>query len=68
MAKARQVLKGIQKAGWELIGTESSHRKLRKGSRTVTFSYHDTVELGQTQLRIVAKQFGLTLDELRKLL
>jgi hypothetical protein len=41
---------------------------MQKGTRVETFSYHDSVELGQTQLRFVAKKFGMSLDELKRLL
>ena len=47
---------------------EGSHVKYRKGKRTEGFSYHDADELGQTQLRFIAKKFGMTLDELKKLI
>jgi hypothetical protein len=34
----------------------------------VTFAYHDSVELSNRELRDVAGQFGITLDELKSLL
>lgn len=68
MAKGRQVRKALEKAGWQPIRQSGSHVQLRKGSRTESFSYHDSVELGHTQLRFVAKKFGLSLDELKRLL
>ncbi len=68
MAKGRQVRKALQKAGWSRARQSGSHVQLQKGARTETFSYHDGVELGTTQLRIVARKFGLSLDELERLL
>jgi hypothetical protein len=41
---------------------------MRKAGRMETFSYHDNVELGETQLRFIAKKFDLTLEELKRLL
>ena len=70
MPKARKVLKGLtgSAGGWTEIGCEGSHHKLERAGRRVMFSYHDAHELGTTQLRIIARQFGYTLDELRGLL
>ncbi len=68
MAKGRQVRKALEKAGWTRVRQAGSHVHLQKGSRAETFSYHDSVELGQTQLRFVAKKFGLSLEELKRLL
>lgn len=66
--KARQVLAGIRKGGWIEIGCEGSHHRLKKGQLRGTFSYHDNLELGTVQLKLVAKQFGFTLAELKKLI
>ena len=68
MAKGRQVRTALEKAGWTRVRQSGSHAHLQKGSRLETFSYHDSVELGQTQLRFVAKKFGLSLEELKRLL
>lgn len=45
-----------------------SHHKLKKGNATRIFTYHDTVELGKVQLRDVAKDFGFTVEQLKKLI
>ena len=45
-----------------------SHRIYRKGSRTVPFAYHDGADLGGPAMAVVAKEFGMTVDELRRLL
>jgi predicted RNA binding protein YcfA (HicA-like mRNA interferase family) len=68
VAKGRQVRKALEKAGWTRIRQSGSHVHLQRGIRIETFAYHDSVELGQTQLRFVAKKFGLSLDELKRLL
>ncbi|MHB1501387.1 MAG: type II toxin-antitoxin system HicA family toxin [Candidatus Dormibacteria bacterium] len=66
MPKAERVLRALTKLGWEEVHCKGSHHKLRRGSDTQMFSYHPGVELGQTQLRIVAKDFGVSEAELKR--
>ena len=40
----------------------------RRGTKSAILAFHDKEDLGGPALAIVAKQFGLTLDELRRLL
>jgi hypothetical protein len=40
----------------------------RKEGRIEVFAYHDNVDLGGPRMAIVAKQFGVTIDQLRRLL
>jgi predicted RNA binding protein YcfA (HicA-like mRNA interferase family) len=68
VAKARRVRRAIEKAGWELVRIRGSHRIYRRGTVMVPFAYHDGADLGRTALAIVAKEFGMTVDELRRLL
>jgi predicted RNA binding protein YcfA (HicA-like mRNA interferase family) len=68
MAKARRVRAAIEKAGWTLVRIRGSHRIYRKGGRTVPFAYHDHADLGGPALAVVAREFGMTMDELRRLL
>jgi predicted RNA binding protein YcfA (HicA-like mRNA interferase family) len=68
VAKARQVRKALQKSGWTLVSIRGSHHVFRKDGRIEVFAYHDTVDLGGPRMAIVAKQFGLTVDQLRRLL
>ncbi len=68
VAKARQVKKALEKAGWTLVSIRGSHHVYRKEGRIEVFAYHDNVDLGRTRMAIVAKQFGLTIDHLRRLL
>jgi hypothetical protein len=35
---------------------------------TVPFAYHDGVDLGGPALAVVAREFGMSVDELRRLL
>ena len=68
MATALKVRRAIENAGWELVRTRGSHRIYRMGSATVPFAYHDGADLGGPAIAIVAKEFGMTLSELRRLL
>jgi predicted RNA binding protein YcfA (HicA-like mRNA interferase family) len=63
--KAREVRKALEKLGWEEVRCKGSHHTLRRGQDNQTFSWHDSDELGTTQLRIVAKAFGVSVDDLR---
>lgn len=65
MPKARQVLKSLVKLGWVEEHCNGSHHKMRRGEDTQMFSYHASVELGPTQLRIIAKDFGVSVDDLK---
>lgn len=65
MPKARQVARALERSGWAINRQRGSHRQFVKGGETRTFAYHDSAELGAVQLRKIAAQFGLTLDELR---
>jgi hypothetical protein len=50
------------------IDQRGSHAKFEVGDGRATFAYHDRAELADRQLRKVAADFGLTLDELKNLL
>jgi predicted RNA binding protein YcfA (HicA-like mRNA interferase family) len=68
VAKARNVRRAIERAGWELMRVRGSHRIYRKGSLSVPFAYHDAVDLGGPAMAIVAREFGMSVSELRRLL
>ena len=68
LARARQVRKALEKAGWRLQSVRGSHHVYRKDDRIEVFAYHDRVDLGRTRMAIVARQFRMTVDELRRLL
>jgi predicted RNA binding protein YcfA (HicA-like mRNA interferase family) len=68
VAKAREVRRALQGLGWEYVGRVGSHRKYRKGSATRIFAHHDSVDLGGPALARIAKDYGVQLDELRRLL
>jgi predicted RNA binding protein YcfA (HicA-like mRNA interferase family) len=68
VAKGAQVRRALGKR-FEKLRQHGSHAVYRVGPGvTATFAYHDRAELADRQLRQVAADFGLTLEELKKLL
>ena len=67
MPKAARVLAALKRDGWQEVRKRGSHRRLRKGDVSRTWAFHDRHDLGQVQLAQLARQFGYTLDDLRKL-
>lgn len=68
MPKAGKVLAALKRDGWIQVRQRGSHRQLVKGSMHRTWAFHNGIDLGTVQLSQVARQFGYTLDELRRLL
>ncbi len=67
MPKARLVRLALLKR-FVKLRQRGSHLIFRVGDGTATFAYHDRIELADRQLRQVASDFGLTLEELKALL
>jgi predicted RNA binding protein YcfA (HicA-like mRNA interferase family) len=67
MPKGAQVKRALGKR-FEKLRQRGSHAIYRVGSGTVVFAYHDRDELADRQLRRIAADFGLTLEELKDLL
>jgi predicted RNA binding protein YcfA (HicA-like mRNA interferase family) len=65
--KAAEVRRALEN-NFLKLRQRGSHAIFRVGSGTATFAYHDRAELADRQLRKVASDFGLTLDELKDLL
>ena len=66
--KAAQVRRALER-NFVKVRQSGSHAIFRVPGRTpATFAYHDRAELADRQLRKVASDFGLTLDELKGLL
>lgn len=65
--KAAQVLAGLRRDGWVEIRRRGSHRLLAKGNRRAVWAWHDGSDLGGPAMALVARQFGVTVDELRTL-
>lgn len=63
--KAKRVLAALMRVGWSVKRQSSSHRTLeRAGWPDVVFAFHDGDEIGPRMLARIAKQPGLTPDDL----
>ncbi len=63
--KARLVLAGLLRNGWQIKRQRGSHRLLTKsGGPDYTFAYHDRVELGRGALELLGKKTGLRPQDL----
>ncbi|MBN1253766.1 MAG: type II toxin-antitoxin system HicA family toxin [Deltaproteobacteria bacterium] len=64
--RARQVLAALLRIGWTIKRQSgTSHRVLaRPGWPDFVFAFHDREEIGPKMLARIAKQTGLTPDEL----
>ena len=67
MAKAARVLAALKRDGWVETRRSGSHRVLAKGNEQRICAYHDGVNLGGPAMARIARDYGYTLDELRKL-
>ncbi|WP_416210394.1 type II toxin-antitoxin system HicA family toxin [Frankia sp. Cr1] len=67
LAKAARVLAALKRDGWVEVRRNGSHRVLVRGDRRGVWAYHDGVDLGGPAMAHVARHFGYTLDELRRL-
>lgn len=63
--KAKRVLAALLRVGWQIKRESGSHRVLsRTGWPDVVFAFHDGEEIGPRMLARIAKQTGLTPDDL----
>ena len=63
--KAARVLAALLRIGWKIKRVTGSHKTLeRQGWPDYTFAFHDRVELGSKMLAKIAKQTGLTPQDL----
>ncbi len=67
MAKAARVLAALKLDGWAETRRSGSHRVLMKGNQQRVWAYHDGVDLGSPAMARIAKDYGYTVYELRKL-
>jgi predicted RNA binding protein YcfA (HicA-like mRNA interferase family) len=67
MAKAARVLAALKRDGWAETRRSGSHRVLVKGDQQRVWAYHDGVDLGGPAMSRIARDYGYTIDELRKL-
>jgi predicted RNA binding protein YcfA (HicA-like mRNA interferase family) len=64
-AKARRVLKALQKVGWRIKRESGSHKTLgRDGWPDVVFAFHDGDEIGPRMLARLAQHTGLRPEDL----
>jgi predicted RNA binding protein YcfA (HicA-like mRNA interferase family) len=67
MAKAARMLAALKRDGWIETRRSGSHRVLIKGDQQRIWAYHDGVDLGGPAMARIARDYGYTLAELRKL-
>lgn len=64
-AKARRVLAALERIGWRVKRTGSSHKTLaRDGWPDIIFAFHDRDEIGPRMLARIAKRTGLKPNDL----
>lgn len=64
-SKAKQVLKALEKIGWEVKRQKGSHKVLaREGYENYAFAFHDRDEIGSKMLARIAKKTGLKPEDL----
>ena len=65
-AKARKVLAALLRIGWSIKRQSGGSHKIleRLGWSDVVFAFHDGEEIGPRMLKRIAKQTGLTPDDL----
>lgn len=64
-AKARDVLKALERIGWRIKRQSGSHKTLaREGHTDVVFAFHDRDEIGPKMLARISKHTGLTPEDL----
>jgi predicted RNA binding protein YcfA (HicA-like mRNA interferase family) len=63
--KAKIVLAALKRIGWQIKRQSGSHRTLeREGWPDVVFAFHDGEEIGPRMLARIAKNTGLTPEDL----
>jgi predicted RNA binding protein YcfA (HicA-like mRNA interferase family) len=67
MAKAARVLAALKRDGWTETRRSGSQRVLTKADQQRIWAYHDGVDLGGPAMARIARDYGYTLAELRKL-
>jgi predicted RNA binding protein YcfA (HicA-like mRNA interferase family) len=67
MAKAMRVLAALKRDGCLETRRSGSHRVLAKGDQQRIWAYDDGVDLGGPAMARIARDYGYSLAELRKL-
>lgn len=64
-AKARDVLRALERIGWRIKRQSGSHKTLaREGYADVVFAFHDRDEIGPKMLARLSKHTGLGPEDL----
>ena len=64
-AKARDVLRALERIGWKVKRHSGSHKTLaRDGNADVVFAFHDRDEIGPKMLARLSKHTGLAPEDL----
>jgi predicted RNA binding protein YcfA (HicA-like mRNA interferase family) len=64
-AKARDVLRALERIGWTVKRQSGSHKTLeRAGYPDVVFAFHDRDEIGPKMLARLSKHTGLAPEDL----
>lgn len=64
-AKAKRVLAGLNRIGWETKRQTGSHRTMRRnGWPDFVFAFHEGEEIGPRMLARIAKHTGLLPEDL----
>jgi predicted RNA binding protein YcfA (HicA-like mRNA interferase family) len=64
-AKARDVLRALERIGWKVKRQSGSHKTLaREGYADVVFAFHDRDEIGPKMLARLSKHTGLAPEDL----
>jgi predicted RNA binding protein YcfA (HicA-like mRNA interferase family) len=64
-AKARDVLRALERIGWKVKRQSGSHKTLaRDGYPDVVFAFHDRDEIGPRMLARLSKHTGLAPEDL----
>ena len=62
VVRPEQVIKALEKDGFTFIKQRGSHRKYKKGNRTVIVPMHYELAIGT--LKSILEQSGLTMDKI----
>ena len=69
MVKAGEVIRALEKAGFEIIRQRGSHARLRHpDGRVVTVSIHPCQDIGRGLLRKILRDADLSVEVFRELL
>ena len=59
--KGKDIIKVLEKNGWQSLRTKGSHVRMGKGVLRTTVPMHGSKDIGQGLLRAIEKQTGVKL-------